>query len=252
LQDKLSPFGIAVKAFHSHIRPCLDEIVDVAICTPEKANGIILNLIDEGNLDALGIVVVDEIHIIGDESRGILVEMLLSKLVRAGSIHTQLVGMSATLSNVEHLSKWLNAKLYVSSFRPLPLKQYYTIGPDVFEANTKTKRRTLSTATNKCLSDADILLELCKETLLKGRSVLVFAPTRDWCSNCCKLLSDRLLEDPIPCSSQETQKRTSLTLELTKLPGGPCRILEKAILQGVGYHHAGLTTLERSIIEVFH
>ncbi len=53
---------------------------DVAVCTIEKANGIVNRMLEEGTLTELGIVVVDELHLLGDPSRGYLLELLLTKI----------------------------------------------------------------------------------------------------------------------------------------------------------------------------
>ena len=47
----------------------------------------------------------------------------------------QIIGMSATLPNLEILAKWLDATLYHTDFRPVPLKEYLKIGKNVYNAN---------------------------------------------------------------------------------------------------------------------
>ena len=53
---------------------------DIAICTIEKAKSLVIRALEEGTLSNLGIVVVDELHLLGDPSRGYLLELLLTKI----------------------------------------------------------------------------------------------------------------------------------------------------------------------------
>lgn len=122
--------------------------VDLAVCTIEKANSFINRLMADERLDDLGIVVADEIHMLADPSRGcvpffnvstrksfnveldvrFLLEVLLSKIRLLSTRSTiQLVCMSATLPNVEAVSKWLQASHFVSNFRPVPLHEYFVM-----------------------------------------------------------------------------------------------------------------------------
>ena len=127
--------GIRVESFAGSSSPPGGlKNVDLAICTIEKANGLINRMIEEGSLHQLGIVVVDELHLIGDSHRGYLLELLLTKVLYAslrscdGMASVQIVGMSATLPDLQLLAHWLRADLYRTDFRPIPLKEYIKIG----------------------------------------------------------------------------------------------------------------------------
>ena len=65
----------------SHAPPGGVGSVDVAVCTIEKANSLLNRLLEEKKaLSSLGIVVVDEMHMIGDPHRGYLLELFLTKI----------------------------------------------------------------------------------------------------------------------------------------------------------------------------
>ena len=65
----------------SHAPPGGFVSVDIAVCTIEKANSLLNRLLEENKvLSSLGIVVVDEMHMIGDPHRGYLLELFLTKI----------------------------------------------------------------------------------------------------------------------------------------------------------------------------
>lgn len=62
-----------------------------------QANSLINRAVEEGNISDLGIVVLDELHMIHDDYRGYLMELMTTKLLCMQQ-SIQIVGMSATLS----------------------------------------------------------------------------------------------------------------------------------------------------------
>ena len=57
------------------------KAVDIAVCTIEKANSLVNRLLEDSAMfDKLGIIVVDELHLLGDPQRGYLLELLLTKI----------------------------------------------------------------------------------------------------------------------------------------------------------------------------
>lgn len=83
-----APSSIAVVLLYNIIMSCLalgaplTDDVDVAVCTFEKANVLINQLLDEGRESRLSMVVVDELHLVSDAQRGFLLEVLLTKVLR--------------------------------------------------------------------------------------------------------------------------------------------------------------------------
>jgi len=96
----------------------------------------------------------------------------------------QIIGMSATLPNLDVVARWIDADLYRTDFRPVPLLEMVKIGPDVYDCTLTRRLRTVpaghSMTAGKPGDDGDVI-PLCLETVCCGCSVLVFCPTKNWC-----------------------------------------------------------------------
>ena len=257
LQAIFEPQGVRVGGFMgSHSPPGGFAAVDIAICTIEKANSLINRLLEERSTHNLGAVVVDELHMIGDEHRGYLLELLLTKLMYAGkagknsSQLIQIVGMSATLPNISTLAKWLGAELYQTDFRPVPLQEMVKIGPTLYDTNFKKLREY--DPSESIPGDEDDILMICRERMLGGHSVLIFCPTKAWCENLASTLADTRVGFCIGESNSGVLDHHGLVgvcEQLRRTQVGLDHVLEKTLPGGVAFHHAGLTFEEREIIE---
>ena len=133
LHAALKELGMRYISIHSHKRAILPttDPPDVVLCTIQKANQFINNLIEINQIGRLRTIVIDELHLIGDENRGYILELLLTKLVYmkrdAPSLPMQIVAMSATFPNLEQVATWLSAELYVTDFRPVAIREYIKI-----------------------------------------------------------------------------------------------------------------------------
>lgn len=259
LQDILSSSGIRVEGFMGAQSPPGGlQTVHVAICTIEKANGLVNKLLEEGNISDLGAVIVDELHLLGDPHRGYILELLLTKIKYVSSqlddVQIQIVGMSATLPNLEVLAHWLNAELFVTQFRPIPLDEFCLVGNKLFD---KCGQLTSTVENTKTSEDSDNVLKICLNTIQDGCSVLIFSMTKNRCENIAQTIASSFYR--LGCSGNEIgmvlrEQLNSKTISevLDQLKNCPCgldQIIKKTISFGVAYHHAGLTFDERDIIE---
>src|SRR5216683_6138839 len=65
----------------------------------------------------VGCLVVDEIHLLGDPTRGPVLEALLAR-VRGTDSPLHIVGLSATVANAAQIAEWLGARLVRIGWRP--------------------------------------------------------------------------------------------------------------------------------------
>ncbi|KAA6388713.1 MAG: putative DNA polymerase theta/eta, DEAD-box superfamily, partial [Streblomastix strix] len=61
----------------------------LCVCTIEKGNTVVTSMIEDGRFAEIGCIVVDELHMLGDPSRGHLMESLLTKSLIAGEKEMQ-------------------------------------------------------------------------------------------------------------------------------------------------------------------
>lgn len=187
LSKMLKPLDIEVRRFYGgqggKLPPGGGNSAGLIVATPEKANRLVTQLIEEERMRELAVVVVDELHMVQDPHRGATLELMLTKLLFAAGkashlagggggggdgdgagagggdgtpsasaqqqqqqqpmhdhliplsadsggsgpsqlwrrpLPLQIVGMSATLPNVDGLARWLNdAQLYETDYRPV-------------------------------------------------------------------------------------------------------------------------------------
>lgn len=249
--------------------------VSVAVCTIEKANNFINKLINEEKLSDLGIIVVDEIHFLGDERRGHQLELLLTKVLYYNSKHDamkhiQIVGLSATIPNLATIASWLRATLYITEYRPVPLIEKIKLGPNLYEVRSFIENpaceplETVNQAKYAIEKDYDDLFYLCIDAIVNGHSALVFCESKRECEIMASNLSSQIQISGTKLNSDNQEhvwmsnklrenlsavKLRDVLSKLKKCPAGSDTELVKSLRFGIAFHHAGLTSEEREIIE---
>ena len=71
-------------------------------------------------LSQVKVIVLDEIHLLNDSSRGPTLEILIT-IIRKLLPKLQIIGLSATIGNPKELANWLDAELVLDYWRPVRL-----------------------------------------------------------------------------------------------------------------------------------
>jgi ATP-dependent RNA helicase HelY len=105
---------------------------------------VLRNMIYENSptLDALDVVVLDEVHYLQDPYRGPVWEEILIHLPLAVSV----VCLSATVSNAEEFGEWIGAlrgptRVVIEEKRPVPLENLYLVGRELHEMHVQQDGR---------------------------------------------------------------------------------------------------------------
>ena len=94
------------------------ERYDVLILTVEKMDSLLRHKCSW--VEDIQCLVIDEIHLLNDVSRGPTLEILIT-LLKHIKKQMQLIGLSATIGNPEELAEWLGAELVIDDWRPVKL-----------------------------------------------------------------------------------------------------------------------------------
>lgn len=100
-----------------------------------QANTLINAAIDNCTISQLRAVVLDELHMLDDDHRGYLMELIATKLLSLDH-DVQIIGMSATLQNIDLLSRWLHSHVYSTSYRPVPIDEYLVHEGKIYPASS--------------------------------------------------------------------------------------------------------------------
>jgi helicase len=210
---------------------------NVLVLTNEKMDSIIRHGAEW--IDEIGLVIADEIHLIGDESRGPTLEMILTKLKLLES-KPQILGLSATITNSDELANWLDCILVKNDWRPVPLSEgVYDAGGVIMNDGKKFEVEP---------SIRGIPIDLGVQSVRDGGQSLVFAETRARSKALATKAADIISQFLEKNESEELEKISKKILsnnEHTEL----VKTLSILIKKGVAFHHAGLNQNCRQTIE---
>ena len=268
----LKDTGKSVAAYYGGVSKLpVPPKLNVLVCTMETADLVVQSLASQARLSELVVAVIDELHEVGG-GRGCVLESLLSKLVCfrrqqqqqrcsqarnddaangmvSGELERrgpQLIAMSATLPNLATIGKWLDARVYKGVFRPVTLERY-VVDPtgQVFDTEGLPKRALQQHEALPKSQTADAwLLELAREAVSKGRSVIIFCKSKPMCEMTAKALA--IAGATIGPSSNSAEVRRAMEMAC---PDGATKGLMEILEGGAAFHHAGLTDEEKEVIE---
>jgi helicase len=206
---------------------------DVLVTTYERLDAIMRQR--PSWLRDVGAIVVDEIHVLGDDERGPVIEMILSRALRNS---WQIIGLSATIGNPEDIGGWLNAETIECDWRPVPLIQGYY-----------DKKKSKIFFENGSQEDVagDLISHSVSKAVRDDYQILVFKQSRRDVENTASKIASEM--------SLLLSRYSGKTKELIDLLNENVssrierELLSKLFLRGVSFHHAGLSPEARKIIE---
>ncbi len=126
LKKAYGPLGLTVVVSSRDHQEFDSEIArggfDIAVVVVEKLHGLLVS--QPRLLEQVGIVVVDELQLLGDPKRGPTLEMLITKILRAKP-SPRIIGLSAVLGDARAIAEWLGARVLVERQRPIDLRKGY-------------------------------------------------------------------------------------------------------------------------------
>lgn len=157
------------------------------------------------------------------------------------------------------LAQWMNAKFYISTYRPIPIDEYLVYENAIYPAATSRQlfqtanKLTSSTSTSLhtsippdriiepsafkelSISATNAMVALAVETAAAGYGALVFCGSRGACQIHAATISEAM-PGLLPGESDELNKRLDLLADLRSLACGLDPVLENTVIKGVGFH----------------
>lgn len=211
---------------------------DIIISTPEKWDGISRNWHSRNYVKKVGLMILDEIHLLGAD-RGPILEVIVSRM-RYISSQTEravrFVGLSTALANASDLADWLGVEEiglfnFKPSVRPVPLEVHIQGYPGKFycpRMNSMNKPSYAAICTHSPTKPVLIFVSSRRQTRLTAFDLIQFAA------------SDELPRQFLSMTEEALQMVLSQVTDQN---------LRHTLQFGIGLHHAGLNDKDRSLVE---
>ncbi|WP_226004606.1 DEAD/DEAH box helicase [Natrinema salinisoli] len=230
-------YSVYVVTGERDLNPRRARRADILVMTPEKLDSATRKH-DSRRYDFvtdIDVCVIDEVHLLDADRRGSVLEVTISRLRRL--CDPRIVALSATMPNIDDVAAWLDAPEettfeFGEEYRPVELNagvRTYTHGDNSFA----DKYRRLYRA-----------LDLAEPHLREDGQSLVFVSSRQDTVQAAKKARDEIAERDIPMGARgDYDFHTESKDEIDHAT------LRKSVLDGVAFHHAGLSKNDRDLVE---
>ena len=191
---------------------------DIIVLSYERCDSLLRKNLD-WMLDVC-CVVIDEIHLIGDKNRGEILEFILTHFKN----YAKIVGLSATISNIDDLCGWLNAEKYADDNRINDIKLGIINKGEVKYidgGNEKVEKKWIDVVINRINNE---------------KKVLIFVNSKSATEKIAKQITE-CLNDKIDV----IWDKISIANEK--------RFGKELIMKGVLFHNASLSKEQRAFVE---
>ncbi len=210
---------------------------DVIILTNERFDSVIRH--GASWLESVTLFIADEVHLVGDAHRGPTLEMILAKVMNYVPA-AQILALSATVTNTEDLAKWLNAVMVQTNWRPVRLVEgIYDYGKIVFVDGDQKKL---------VQSNRGAPIDVAIDAVNDGGQSLIFCETRKRAVSMAEKAGEilpKFLSFDDSARLRELGHKILSTGEETEVS----RRLAEIVAKGAAFHHAGLDSKHRKIVE---
>ena len=247
---------------------------DIAVCVYEKFNRLLIANADI--LACLGVVVIDELHLLADPERGHILESALIKIAAyrkcANARRPRVIGLSAVLSGTDALAEWLSCdagpcRVIRETHRPVELRhgviwngrfEYRSVNTGAEGSENLPAIEPMVSATEPMISATEPMVSATEPGLSDS------ADSADSSEQFLRLLCDtsgqklvfvasrrRAVDAALRLASIVNWPRAAGTLDrLTgEEPSHLTRALCQSLTRGVAFHSADLTAVQRRVIE---
>lgn len=249
-----------VKPFYANIGSSEFSSGNIAICTFEKAHALINAAIRNKYINRFKLVIIDEIHMLGDHHRGATVEALVTK-IRLLPNPPQIIGLSATINQDDAIlyGKWMDGTVFSCADRPSIISQYVVWPDGKLSALKNGKINQHFRKFETILEDKNFFLPIIADTLAQNpkNTILIFVNSRKETRSYAKMIATYLHSEKfkrltkVAQPSEEIVKmRQDLIVKMnyhTRFCND--KLISFCIKNGVAFHNAGLLIEERKFIE---
>jgi replicative superfamily II helicase len=229
-------YSVYVVTGERDLHPRRAERADILVMTPEKLDSATRKHDSPryGFVTGVACCVIDEVHLLDSDRRGGVLEVTISRLRRL--CEPRIVALSATMPNVGEVAEWLDAPPdstfdFGDEYRPVPLEaevRTYTHGENAFA----DKYRRLYRA-----------LDLVEPHVREAGQALVFVASRQDTVRAAEKARDEIAERDVPVGTRGEYDFHTETQVLEN------QTLRNSVLDGVAFHHAGLSKSDKDHVE---
>lgn len=156
----------------------LAQQADLWVATTEKFEALCRATSMRQTISEIGTLVVDEVHLLGEPSRGPLLETLLAR-IRGADSPVRLVGLSATAANADQVAEWLGADLVQVTWRPTrQTTQVLTLPTGDRQAEGRFRNQVCADLAREISADGGSVLVFCGAKANVRSAALAIAGTR--------------------------------------------------------------------------